>query len=282
MSKNMNISFFQVSMGMNAANLSDCFEKLLEKEKFTFTDKGLHFHGLICKQGLYLGSISKIRMNALPERINSKTLQSGEIPLNKEDGLAESTAFLYDPRINIILAQKSQHGPSISNLTVVFENQLGALPIEFDVVIKKDALKKLNDMNEIKKIVFRIAKPAPDCIIDNANASALLDSIFSTGSINSEVKLSAGRKGTLTKWIKDLAYHLTHNENLFNTEKIIVTGCNEEGERDTLSLLKWKLEHTEKVSGDFRTLSLELRFRILLSAHQAKKDELYEMFFTNK
>lgn len=273
-------AFYQVDMQMNQ-NMT--FENLLEKqmaspERLFEIDHDNYVLQKLEKNkvtGFWYGMLIKARMNDIPAKINLESLESSDLGIDDNEGLAEACAFLYVPAMNVIIVQKSQYAPYITMLSPILEKTSGCMPCAFREILTKNAWEKLIKKKGIYKIIFKIAGVRPGYLADNRYAATLINGVTQFACSELELSMAAPRGGILQN-IVDFVKTILGNAEL---KKLIVYGQDETtGQTSPLDLLKDKIEYSEKRTIEARTMTYEERRSILWNAYLAKKEELHEMF----
>lgn len=229
-----------------------------------------------CITNVWYGSLTKIRMTNLPEKINHDNGILSPLPIEEDEGIAEIAAFLYDPVIRILLIQKSQYAPQISYLENYLQEKFASLPIDFKIVLNNDTLQKLQSMHILYRFELNAARLSPAAFASNASATAFLETLNTTNCYNADIKFSAKKGNPLAGWIKSFAMLLTGNMTE-HVSRVKVGGFYENGKSDVLDLLNCKREETVRMNCS-RTISFETRKSILATAYRKNKKDLYELY----
>ena len=285
MKRDFKVSFFQVNMQKNSETFEDYLQRIqaLKQEERTETQKNVRVDNLSfddCKK-LWTGAITKIRMESLPERMNQKTGACSSLPISDDEGIAETTAFLFDPAINILLTQRSSYGPRESVLAEYVQKKCNSLPFEINVVLKKDMYERLKNVATLYRLECATAKLSPDAFSSNKSAGSFLRSLGTTDYVSINLILTAEKKQGLAPWIKDLALLLIKNIS-GRYKKLRIGSTFTDGSTDILDLLSAKKEEIISLERDsFRTISFITRKGILSTAYATNKENLYELFGKN-
>lgn len=215
---------------------------------------------------LWFGTLDKIRMKNLPSAGNIVKGESKPVNLLDDEGIQETTTFLYDEKLKLILFQKTQYGPSIKQLSEYFAFLINTGPIEFAPILRNDVLDTFNKMDTIYYLEISAAK-------DDFRTVAAASS--STTDFVSAFNQSQCTKGALTLWAdkkagiplaKELASMFRKNAN-----KVIVKGSNKEGVEDVLDLIEFKLTVSHDILDD-RIISYKDKKDGLRKAYHEQKE----------
>jgi hypothetical protein len=105
----------------------------------------------------YMGEAARVRMVDLPSVINVTTCDRHDLNVRNQEGLGEEIHYLYDAAINIIAVQSKLHLRA-SALQQLF-SELSDRNVDFQIVLRADALQRFEDMDLITKINFKLARP---------------------------------------------------------------------------------------------------------------------------
>ena len=269
-------------MGSNLETFVDLLRRIqqLKAEERTAESKNLRLDKIEKDEltGNWYGTLTKIRMDGLPEKMNHRTGESADLLINEEEGIAEMSAFLFDPSVNILLIQKSNYGPSETAFSEYFHEKCTTSPIAMNAVVKKDILEKLQNMRLLYKFECKMATPGADAFVDNSSIENFLNSLGTTEYANVEITLSADKSTGLASWIKAFAIHLCRSIT-GRYKKLKIGGISPDGCQDFLDLLCSKKEELVEIERDsFRTISFTTRKFVLKEAYVNTKEEIYGMY----
>ena len=222
---------------------------------------------------------TRIRMDQLPV----KTKLSGErenLDLADDEGLGEDVALSYDSKLRIVAIQRNIHSISVSYLLDWLKKESENESLNFYPIIKAGAFSRFLDLDSLRKISFRLAKPN--------NLSFLKDSELSTDEKLSLQKLliapyvtmtlSCGREKNLSlnhlvKFVKNLVS--LHKNNLGLVKSLEVTGYeDEQSEPVIIDLLEDKLIAKEIVPRLGRSIDAD---ELLKASSRAISSNLKEL-----
>ena len=282
MKKKFKVLFFQVDMGLNRSTFADLLQRIqiLSPEERTAESKNLRLDKIEKDEltKVWYGTLTKIRMDNLPEKMNHKTGESSDLLINDDEGIAEMSAFLFDPEVNLLLVQRSTYGPSETAFSEYFHEKCTTSPIAMNIILKRDVLEKLRNMQILYKFECKMAKPVADVFVNDSSVTNFLNSLGTTEYADVEIILSADKSTGLASWIKKFATLLSQNIT-GRYKRLKVGGISSDGTQDFLDLLQCKKEELVEIERDsFRTISFTTRKNVLKEAYSDTKEEMYEMY----
>lgn len=114
------------------------------------------------KPQCFEGDIARIRTNepAAIGNSNEKALKPA-VDGTPGSGVTESTAFLYDGGLNILLLQSNRSGTSAEGFEKYFAAVMSsAVPFSLKPVIRPDTFERLRKMRDVRRCVVKIASPS--------------------------------------------------------------------------------------------------------------------------
>lgn len=163
------IYFFKVSTESNKC-LSVILKKVSQLDgDEMYTPKGeknedIYLRKLEENEGFFCGEVSILRSSGLPSKAKRGEKNIFDIGLLDNEGLVESTHFLYAPTNKILVLEYNHFGPRIGTLQwhlnnkICKEEEFNITEIGFEPILNKDTLKILDDSKEIKVVSFTIPK----------------------------------------------------------------------------------------------------------------------------
>jgi hypothetical protein len=103
------------------------------------------------------GEAARIRMEDLPRIVNLTTGQRHDLNVRPREGLSEEIHFIYDATVDVIAVQvkRQMRASALRGLLADLTQQ----PIDFNIILREDALQRFQHMRLVKKIFFKIARP---------------------------------------------------------------------------------------------------------------------------
>jgi hypothetical protein len=160
----MKVDFFQVVM---PESFADPFKDVCQavsamnarNRNFPNGDAVIRLHKLHVDGKLVEGDMVRLRMNALPAKCNLDG-QLEDIDFDDEEGVAEQTAFLFDPRTKVLLLQRNKIGVGGNTFARYFAEK-GRVPevITLLPIIKPKTMQRLAKFQQVRKLRIAIAKP---------------------------------------------------------------------------------------------------------------------------
>ena len=282
--KSFKVNFFQVDLMHNDGSFADLLTRaanLSEDQRNANDDIRLDNVEFDDRIRVWFGALIKIRMTNLPEKINQISGQRDLLPISDDEGIAEMSAFLYDPQINIILIQKSQFGPSISKLSDFFAEKFLTLPMDFRVILKTDVLEKLQRMDKLYRFELKAARLRPDLFANSRSVSGLLNSLGNTGYAKLDIKLSADKRTGLARWLKNFANTLATGISAEGIDRVKVGVTYRDGGGDMLDLLQCKMEEEVSLDNVPRTILFAARKEALYRIYTRTRGYLYDICRTH-
>lgn len=240
------------------------------------------------------GDACRIRMNDVPMIASVKVSTTKDVPLTTDQGIAESTAFLYDEETNVLAIQSTRFGVSASRLGM-FLGELAGLPelITLSTVFREDASKELLRMKDHRKILVRFAGiKNPRLITDNRPSVAqAVELLKGATAPHLEIAISVGHSPspldpravlesakTFLKWAKGTIDGGAQSKGEV-VEALKVVGAIDSDTTEELNLLEFKMTEEEDVPVDKKTKRLLYadRKKVLRSAFDRRQKELKRM-----
>lgn len=205
------------------------------------------------------GSLVKNRISNTPP--GKMDLQGKDSPLDlKEDeGIYEETAFLYNPRLSVLLLQRNKTAVLDGDFVRYFKAKGGTnCEIELSPILKKDVLDRLDKLTEVKKLVIKLK--GPENLTPLKGQEGLLDLQMlelakELRAVEYTISVSSGRKkeNFLSSKAKDIAKKIFRHssEQSLEVKKIEIGGINQDDERDYLDLISDRMteKHSIKYTG---------------------------------
>jgi hypothetical protein len=214
-----------------------------------------------------LGEAARIRMEDLPSIVDIATGRRHNLNVQAQEGLSEEIHFLYDDGVDIIAIQRKLHlrASALERLLADLAN----VHLEFQIVLREDALRRFQRMGLVKKIYFKLARPND---IDSQRRPALrrvFREMDEFNGVSAKVEISIGRhrdRGLRLRAIREVIEAFRESSDDFRA--LSITGAiGEEGEpeerSETIDFIKGRLRHVEDVPRAGRRLDAE-RCRLAL------------------
>jgi hypothetical protein len=290
MSSKVTVDFFRVRI--DAENIK--FEELLAhiaalselKRNLQYHGDVLRLHSLHQTNQSREGDMTRIRLDDLPSKASLEGDLSA-IDLGENEGLGEQVAFIYHPTTEILLLQRNRNSLTARNFAYYVSEKGGAdEPIYFDPVLREDAVRRLAEMQVIRKFDVRFAKVNNTAVLRNNNRSTkeMIDILDYFSAPSARLLLSMGhKKGSLPlEKIKSAARALAgigqqnhqHNE----VVRVEIAGTDAEGEPDVLDLVEFKMVEVVSAEAEGRRLPYQSRRAALRKAFENRRAELGRMF----
>jgi hypothetical protein len=103
------------------------------------------------------GEAARIRMDDLPSVIDVADGRRHDLDVEEHEGLGEEVHFLYDADLDVIAVQTRGHFRA-ADLANLFAD-LSDTTLEFQVMLSPDAVQKMQRVEQVTKINFKLARP---------------------------------------------------------------------------------------------------------------------------
>ncbi|EIP98087.1 hypothetical protein OpiT1DRAFT_02537 [Opitutaceae bacterium TAV1] len=231
-----------------------------------------------------IGDFVKLRLDVLPLKGGVAT-KSIPLNLHSSEGISEPFVFLFDKQSDILVTQHNHYSASVSAFMEYIQQlvPIGGV-IETFPVFSTAGLQKLNQMNDVRKVSYKIAKPTQPGF--NPSAKGPVDSSISTmsdlGGESIEVLVTSGfsRRSLTIREILRKATDLLTGQTTGNAsvEKFEVAGYIN-GRRDEFDLVKEQLRSKQLVAvGQNRSLGYFDRKDAVMKALNNRRSELIAQF----
>jgi len=120
------------------------------------------------RRGKYLqGDLSRIKMGQIPskQKLNGKKTR---IALDDDEGIGNETAFVFDPKSNVLAIQRNRSGVSAASFKTYFE-RAGVMdgPLIMKLCLDPNVLAKLSRIKEVRRLSFRVAGIEDGALLKN-------------------------------------------------------------------------------------------------------------------
>lgn len=230
------------------------------------------------------GDLCRIRMDQLPVKTS---LDGAQHPVECEDdeGIGESTAFLYYRPRRVLVLQRNRFGVSSAKFARYFERRIQSDDqIELLPIMSQDAMTRLLSMKRVTCFRLKFAG-VRDTALKRSNSSLnqLFDLSEQLAAPVVSVDFSVGRQRKrsldlepIKKLCKDVVRFIQRST--IDADRIEVVGSDGAGEREVLDLLKDRIQETVEVHvSEDRTLTFDNRINGLHEAWNRAKSEILEL-----
>jgi hypothetical protein len=221
----------------------------------------------------FVGEAARIRMEDLPRIVDLATGQRHDLNVHPREGLSEEMHFIYDTVIDVIAVQvkRQMRASALRELLADLTQQT----INFNIILREDALARFQQMRLVKKIFFKIARPHDF----QGQAAPALVQVFREldefEGVAAKVEISVGR--ARNRWlsmdaIRGILDRFRARDGDFDALSITGLMRDEAGERqETIDFVHEHLRHTEEVQRRGRRLDPEgcrVALRRAIRAHR--------------
>ncbi len=281
------IDFYQVLM---PKKFTDTFKVVCQavsgmtarKRNFPRGDAIIRLHKLY-DGTLMEGDLVRLRMSALPAKGDLDGALT-DIDFDEEEGLAEQTAFLFDPKTQVLLLQRNRSGVGGNTFARYFEEK-GEVPeaIVLSPIIKGKTLQRLSKFQQIRKVQIGIARPHEAAkLADSGGPTSMhryLKTLEHLQAPRMDIEVSVGRQtdgmsfNGAVDFVKNAMGLQTGDDG--DVIRILVDGKNEDDETETLDILKDRIIYQVQVDPDGRRrLKYSVRRNAMLKAWNDRQDEI--------
>lgn len=257
--------------------INNTFTLAVGQRLVDFGDSFLLLHNVRRRGGLILGEMMKGKMTDLPDKVNRTTGTSTDLGLRADEGVGRHAHFLYDPPRRVLLLQRDREVRHPTFTAGVRE----PIHAEFvlSLIFKQNVLDRLEHMQVIRKISFKVARPEnPEAFREiDPSAGRAIDLLNRHNGLVIDIEISVGKRrdaSLLRDTVLPLARLLSGRRD-GEVRKVIVSGRENPGDSiEVLDLLEDRLVY--EAMADFRGRRLDPREceRILLAAHEEHAAEL--------
>lgn len=224
-------------------------QDLPDDETRTFSKRNFHpvrIQNLQQWNGFWWGDAMRIRMNAEIQRAKLSGAVR-EIEFDDDEGVGESSAFLYHPGTNMLVLQEL-HGAVSRTSFAVYLKAIGQVgKIELRPAINPDALQRIERL-EVKELRIRMARifHTPDNVAERLS-TGLFRSLDALDAGGATIVVKPAPKGRLAKVGQFITELMAADEtNGLDLENVSVTG-NDDEEIRVIDLLEDRLVTTVEI-----------------------------------
>lgn len=282
--KPMSVLFFRTSDGFaeglkTTAAIADSVQRVRELKGVKYRAEKFGKH-----RGHHHGDVVRVRDSLMPGRTRLDQDGVQDLPLREGDFIGEETAFLFDPRINVIALQSNRFGISASLFAQYFQSLLGTPLAPMELVLDNDLIAaRLDRFDEIRKLEVDVAMSGPEHLSRmGLSGNALVELMGRAGANRLKLVLQADRGGALSH-AKELAKKIFRfadhdDENVLTKARL--EGLSDAGEKTILDLLESKMFEgvTLRVEEGVRRVPYNARLYGLQEAYGRREEELLERF----
>lgn len=232
------------------------------------------------------GDFGKLRMQVLPQMGGIDQLSS-PLPFDRNEGIDELFAFMYDMNSQILVTQYNHYGSSLRLFTKYLTSKINfGGPVHVFPILSQTGAEKLRNLDNISKITYKVARPTTQAL--NPLASDSFDTAisqlesFGAQTVVTTISMDRKRSSLITNTVRRVFHMLTENHGSnASLEKFEVSG-DHRGERDEFDLVRDRMRHRENLPiSENRSISFSARISAARRAFEAKRDELIAQFGEN-
>jgi hypothetical protein len=225
------------------------------------------------------GAMIRIRMQDVPVKA-SLSGETEEIDLKDDQGLGEETAFLFHAPTKTLALERNRHGVTASALEYYFGELAGGESIDLLPILRQDAMKRLAKIDVVTRFEVRVAGVDSGEIWkgQTKGVSEILDlrETFKAPTLSLTFSMARQKGGlaSVRASVKDL---LKMGGNKTHAERIVVSGIDEEGGRESIDLMNFRMKETiplDTISD--RRLTISSRSQAVRQAWAKRKAEIMD------
>ena len=247
------------------------------QRRVDFGDSFVCLHDVRAEGEIILGGVLKARMTDVPEKVSRNDGLPRDLGLLADEGIVHRAHFYYDPAHCVLLLQRDRNvrPPAfVHSVAAPSHRDFG-----LSLIFKRDALQRLNRMQVVRKISFKVARPAdPGALVrEDASAGHAIELLNDLGGVEVDVKVSVGRSRRVSLHrnpalrIANLLFNHRGNE----VQRIVVSGKEDPGAAtETLDLLEDRLVFAAPVDQRGRRIDTHECQRLLVQAYREHADYL--------
>jgi hypothetical protein len=229
---------------------------------------------------LYEGEIARLRMTETPA---IGDLQGGleDIPLRPDQGIAERTAFLFDPTTQILAIHAIREAVSASRLAgFCDEVEATSEGYDFQPVIRKNTMTEFNHLSAIRKVEIKVSSVGAAAAAPSHDRESVKNYLRFREFANLEaetisITLGVGRKrnrGMVRDSARDLVKSLLDHKDSLAVETLQVSGKQNGDEFVLLDLLHGRVREEINIKVRGRSASYNKRAEAVAEAYEMNKD----------
>lgn len=235
------------------------------------------------KGRLVFGDMIRIRMDKVPTKAS---LDGGKkkFDLARNEGVGEETAFLYDPKLNIMAVQVGREGVRAHAIQDYFQAKCSAPGLRLEPILTSEGYKRLLAMKRCSSIEVSVAAANNAALLESEDVAVTsinkLMSRFQGLKVHYVVSMNR-KRGTLAEFHK-AAMEILKLKDVSGIElsKVELTGKeDDEARSSTIDLLPYRMfERVEVPLEDGRTITFQARSWALTQAFNKRQNELSTIF----
>lgn len=215
-----------------------------------------------------LDTTSPVEIGDLSKKIEERNTQYFK---GKDKGRVIDTQFLYDPDTHVCAFARTSGGLNRALFKSFLINFCSVRGITFAVILKRDALKKLDELYSWKSFEYKIAEVDNFSGNKDINRDELKDIAYASdiGAKVMTMRIVAEKKssGSVKKLIKKAKILFSNSESL-GIEKLNIDGKNNDGDIEPIDLIQHKLVYKGKIEYDNLITEKNMFDYLQLAYHQ--------------
>jgi hypothetical protein len=290
--KFINIDFYKARIPSSWPSLEDLMKQVDEisssdQKTVSINSFPVRLERLETSENIWEGDMVRIQMNELPDIAK---VSGGSQPINVEDdeGLGESTAFLYDAKLQVLVIQRTVSGVSATTFSKYFNHFIDeAGDIGLQVILELDVIQRLNSFNLARRLDIRVAGldhlSAFNDVERGVEEMIELAKKYQSPTLNLSLSMSHDKENSLSLeniistakgWLK-----IGNSEEKVKVNKLSVSGKEDElSETSIIHLIGKTIRERKEVTLVNRRLPYQGRRKAINNAWKGRRDDLRKMF----
>lgn len=236
------------------------------------------------------GSLLRIRTDQAAEYADLNTDRVADIPLGPNQHLVQWFAFCYFDEFKILVAHRNRDAGNHLKLAAYIRNLSGAYGVNFEHVMTKDGIRRMNALFTVSKFELKLAVPTSnellnlypedDKQIEDVSVNSLMQMGRLYGGTEITIIVSQGRSKRAIAAKKSKDFLLAALEQVGNN----VRSATLQGKKNDLSgtdfvdLIEGRLEHKDTLSYTGKIPTFSDYYRSLSFAYSTRFPELKDQF----
>jgi hypothetical protein len=204
----------------------------------------------------FSGEAARVRMEDLPRAVDIATGRFHDLNVRDHEGLSEEIHFLYDAGIDVIAIQRKLHMRASALRDLI--SDLAQTQVDFQIILRRDAWERFQQMPLIKKVSFKLARPLDLTGQPLPSLMRVFQEMDEFNGVSAKVEISVDRernRGLNLDSVTQLVRSFRERADDF--EAFSITGAirDEEGTKpETVDFINGSLQHIEDVERRGRRL----------------------------
>lgn len=227
-----------------------------------------------------VGLAAKLKMDEVPYIASLTQPGLQNINLKDDEGVANISSFVIVPEYRVLVLQRNYYGVRAGMMLHILESLTSITGIEFNIMIDKTTLDKLNRMQVFSRFTFKVANPTNPNAYKNmpVKQAALLAEHYQARNVKMELSMGQERKQFMSvDAVKESARRLLKQskDNEVALQSLVIKGKEFDDEKmSTLDLIQQRMVAEVDIPLTNRTLSKDDLERAARQAFDLKVKDL--------